>query len=266
MGSSIGQRRIIRFFYKNNCEKGAVHLGNTVITWCCVNDSDRGRLAAIRLWRPCVSQLKPTPHVYSEIRSNCGNRGRQEDDCERLSIALSSFRKDGFRGESRFGSFTRTAAGGWRGYTPHLLRAATATLLLGAGVDIIKVKELLGHRQVTTTQNYDKRRRNFKEWGPLTTCRSDGFPCPGRSSGSFPTKIRKVPRNWPRVIGPVLRASHRSFVKHSKSDIFPRSFQYLNPYRIPCASDFDDFDCVPPSLVSLPGTSVERDSARCRPR
>ena len=48
-------------------------------------------------------------------------------------------------------------------YTPHLLRATTATLLLDAGVDIIKVKELLGHRHVTTTQIYDKRRRSLKE-------------------------------------------------------------------------------------------------------
>jgi integrase/recombinase XerC len=48
-------------------------------------------------------------------------------------------------------------------YTPHSLRATTATLLLDAGVDIIKVKELLGHRHVTTTQVYDKRRRSAKE-------------------------------------------------------------------------------------------------------
>ena len=48
-------------------------------------------------------------------------------------------------------------------YTPHSLRATTATLLLDAGVDIIKVKELLGHRHVTSTQIYDKRRRSLKE-------------------------------------------------------------------------------------------------------
>lgn len=48
-------------------------------------------------------------------------------------------------------------------YTPHSLRATTATLLLEAGVDIMKVKELLGHRHVTTTQIYDKRRRTTKE-------------------------------------------------------------------------------------------------------
>jgi integrase len=43
-------------------------------------------------------------------------------------------------------------------YTPHSLRATTATLLLGAGIDIRKVQEFLGHRHVTTTQIYDKRR------------------------------------------------------------------------------------------------------------
>ena len=43
-------------------------------------------------------------------------------------------------------------------YSPHSLRATSATLLLGAGVDIRKVQELLGHRHITTTQIYDKRR------------------------------------------------------------------------------------------------------------
>jgi len=48
-------------------------------------------------------------------------------------------------------------------YKPHSLRATTATLLLGAGVDIRKVQDLLGHRHVTTTQIYDKRRIALSE-------------------------------------------------------------------------------------------------------
>jgi integrase/recombinase XerD len=48
-------------------------------------------------------------------------------------------------------------------YIPHSLRATTATLLLDAGVDIRKVQDLLGHRHITTTQIYDKRRRSTAE-------------------------------------------------------------------------------------------------------
>ncbi len=48
-------------------------------------------------------------------------------------------------------------------YTPHSTRATTATLLLEAGKDIRKVQELLGHRHVTTTQIYDKRRRQTSD-------------------------------------------------------------------------------------------------------
>jgi site-specific recombinase XerD len=48
-------------------------------------------------------------------------------------------------------------------FTPHSLRATTATLLLDAGVDITEVQELLGHRHITTTQIYDKRRRTTSE-------------------------------------------------------------------------------------------------------
>jgi integrase/recombinase XerC len=48
-------------------------------------------------------------------------------------------------------------------YTPHSLRATTATLLLDGNTDIRKVQDLLGHRHVTTTQIYDKRRRGTSD-------------------------------------------------------------------------------------------------------
>ncbi len=43
-------------------------------------------------------------------------------------------------------------------YTPHSLIATGTRRLLDAGVDIRKIQELLGHKHVTTTQIYDKRR------------------------------------------------------------------------------------------------------------
>lgn len=48
-------------------------------------------------------------------------------------------------------------------YTPHSLRATAATLLLDAGVNITDVQDLLGHKHVSVTQMYDKRRRATKQ-------------------------------------------------------------------------------------------------------
>ena len=48
-------------------------------------------------------------------------------------------------------------------YTPHSLRATTATLLLNGSTDICEVQDLLGHRHITTTQIYDKRRRGTSD-------------------------------------------------------------------------------------------------------
>jgi integrase len=57
-------------------------------------------------------------------------------------------------------------------YTPHSLRATTATLLLDAGVDIRKVQELLGHRHVTITQIYESGAVRPPKARP-TMCQSD---------------------------------------------------------------------------------------------
>lgn len=48
-------------------------------------------------------------------------------------------------------------------YTPHSLRATTATLLLDGNNDMAEVQDLLGHRHITTTQIYDKRRRGTSD-------------------------------------------------------------------------------------------------------
>jgi site-specific recombinase XerD len=46
------------------------------------------------------------------------------------------------------------AAGVCKGATPHTLQSCFATHLLDAGSDIRTVQELMGHRDVTTTQIY----------------------------------------------------------------------------------------------------------------
>src|SRR5579872_5953980 len=48
-------------------------------------------------------------------------------------------------------------------YSPHSLRATTATLLLDSGVAIESVQDLLDHKHITTTQIYDKRRRSVRD-------------------------------------------------------------------------------------------------------
>lgn len=58
----------------------------------------------------------------------------------------------------RLRELTDTPEGEPGRYSAHSLRATTATQLPTAGVDIAKVESLLGHKHVTTTQIYDKRR------------------------------------------------------------------------------------------------------------
>lgn len=48
-------------------------------------------------------------------------------------------------------------------YSPHSMRATTATLLLDSSVPIESVQDLLDHKHITTTQIYDKRRRSVRD-------------------------------------------------------------------------------------------------------
>lgn len=48
-------------------------------------------------------------------------------------------------------------------YSPHAIRATTATLLLDARESIESVQKLLDHKHITTTQIYDKRRRSVRD-------------------------------------------------------------------------------------------------------
>jgi len=48
-------------------------------------------------------------------------------------------------------------------YTPHSMRATTATLLLDSKEPIESVQDLLDHKHITTTQIYDKRRRTVRD-------------------------------------------------------------------------------------------------------
>jgi site-specific recombinase XerD len=48
-------------------------------------------------------------------------------------------------------------------YSPHSMRATTATLLLDSSVPIESVQDLLDHKHITTTQIYDKRRRTVRD-------------------------------------------------------------------------------------------------------
>lgn len=67
-------------------------------------------------------------------------------------------------------------------YTPHSLRATTATLLLDARVDIKKVQGLLGRRRITTTQIYDKRRIAASQSASHNVPNPGNNQCCGRST------------------------------------------------------------------------------------
>ena len=46
---------------------------------------------------------------------------------------------------------------GMKEWTPHDMRRTYATNLLNLGIDIVTVKDMMGHSSIATTQRYDKR-------------------------------------------------------------------------------------------------------------
>jgi len=84
-------------------------------------------ISEVTMWRVIMSYLERLPNAMKEMT---GEDGKPEPRCI---------------------------------YTPHSLRATTATLLLDGNTDMAEVQDLLGHRHITTTQIYDKRRRGTSQ-------------------------------------------------------------------------------------------------------
>jgi hypothetical protein len=90
-------------------------------------------------------------------------------------------------------------------YSPHSLRATTATLLLDAGEAIESVQDLLDHKHITTTQIYDKRRRSVRDSAshkvPLWACFIRIVMRSGQSLGTSVLVAEKMNTNERAFIG-----------------------------------------------------------------
>ena len=53
------------------------------------------------------------------------------------------------------------------GYSPHKLRHTAATLMYQGGVDMLAIKEILGHENVSTTQIYTHINQQQLKQAPL---------------------------------------------------------------------------------------------------
>jgi integrase len=86
-------------------------------------------------------------------------------------------------------------------YSPHSLRATTATPLLDAREPIESVQDLLDHKHITTTQIYDKRAALGEGLGVAQRCLFEVRPVRSgphqveRHGRFYPWQIRQ--RGWP---------------------------------------------------------------------
>jgi site-specific recombinase XerD len=93
-----------------------------------------------------------------------GERGSSADDEDALFLSLQGRRMTERAIRQMVKKYTSIALGTARstGYSPHKLRATTATSLIDRGNSIFDVQELLDHGNVTTTQLYAAHRRGAK--------------------------------------------------------------------------------------------------------
>lgn len=105
-----------------------------------------------------------TEVVRDYIDNERPGEGLDEEDQDALFLSLRKRRMTERQIRELVKKYTSIAMNVSRrsGYSPHKLRATTATSLIGRGNSIFDVQQLLDHEQVTTTQLYAKHRMNTR--------------------------------------------------------------------------------------------------------